>query len=49
MRFTVTREVVEWIEVDADTVEEAEQAADESPIALWTRDIKSYETDEEDE
>jgi hypothetical protein len=39
-RFTVRREVVETIEIDAYTEEEAEQSAAASPVELWTRDIK---------
>ena len=41
--YIVTREVVETIEVEADNAGEAEQAAAESMVALWTRDIKSEE------
>lgn len=41
--YIVTREVIETIEVEADNAGEAEQAAAESPVALWTRDIKSEE------
>lgn len=41
--YIVAREVVETIEVEASTREEAEQAAAESPVALWTRDIKTEE------
>lgn len=41
--YIVTREVVETIEVEAENAGEAEQAAAESPVPLWTRDIKSEE------
>lgn len=43
-KYTVTREVVETIEVEAPSWEEAEKAADACPIDFWERDIKSYET-----
>jgi hypothetical protein len=39
--YIVTREVIETIEVEAETSEEAERAAAESPVELWTRDIKT--------
>ena len=39
--YIVAREVIETIEVEAETSTEAEQAAAESPVELWTRDIKT--------
>ena len=41
--YIIVREVIERIEVIAPSADEAMQAADESPIELWTRDIKGYE------
>lgn len=42
-KYTIRREVVETIEVIAPTGQEAIQSADETPIDLWTRAVKSEE------
>lgn len=46
MRFIVTREVVETIEIDTDDESLVEDDASASPIELWTRDIKGQRVEE---
>lgn len=40
-RFAVTREVIEYIEVEAEDDFAADDVSSESPIDNWDRDIKS--------
>jgi hypothetical protein len=42
-RFYISREVIETLVVEAESEEEAQQLADETPIDEWVRDIK-YES-----
>jgi len=44
--YLITREVIEWIEVEAANEDEADIHASESPIEEWVRDIKDTSIEE---
>jgi hypothetical protein len=46
-RYTFTRDVEEWILVEATSEEEARQIANETPLDDWNREVHDERTEEE--
>lgn len=40
-KYTMVREILEWIEIEAPDIETAENISEETPIEQWHREIKS--------